>query len=279
MNDAELRRLAREQDIDLVTLQHERREVQFLAGIASDPILATHLAFKGGTALRLVYLCDRYSDDLDFDLVRGGETPAEILARLRTLATKQTLEITDSHLKRGTVLLEVREQGWKRQLKIEISILPRPRGARTVVKNIITSVYPASVNVLTYSLPVLLAGKMLAVLERAAPTPRDLYDLFWLLSRNVEEDEACLRAAKLKVNIPNRTTLYRDLLSRVAAYTDRQIATELGALLPQKQRAWARASLKERTRELLELRLAAVKVDRRGEALPQASSPSYSPMD
>lgn len=257
MIDTELRSLAREQDIDFATLLHERREVQFLAGIADDSVLGTHLSFKGGTSLRLVYLCDRYSDDLDFDLVRGGKKPAEILTRLRSLAEKQELEVTDAHCKRNTVLLEVREHGWKRQIKIEVSIVARPRNVQTVVKNIVTPVYPASVNVLTYPLPVLLSGKMLAVLERSPPTPRDLYDLFWLLSRNIIENVPYLATAS-KWLFNGRISLYQDLLRNIEKYEDRQIATELGALLPPKQRAWVRAHLKERTRELLELRLASM---------------------
>lgn len=258
MMDEELRMLAREQGIDFTTLLHERREVQFLAGIAEDPVLATHLAFKGGTALRLVYLCDRYSDDLDFDCVRSAESPKTVLERLQSLAERQNLETTDAHVKKSTILLEVREKGWKRQLKIEVSILPRPEDIRTVVKNIVTPVYPTSVNVLTYHLPVLLSGKMLAMLERPSPTPRDLYDLFWLLSRNVTEDETYLAIASQKL-FSDRRALYQALLSSIEKYTDRQIATELGALLPSKQRVWVREHLKERTRELLELRLAVIR--------------------
>lgn len=257
MTDAELRALSREQGIDFMTLLHERREVQLLAGIADDPVLALHLAFKGGTALRLIYLCDRYSDDLDFDCVRRGEEPGSILRRLRFLAEKQKLEVTDAHCKRNTVLLEAREKGWKRQLKIKVSILPRPGNITTAVKNIVTPVFPSSVNVLTYPLPILLSGKMLAVLERSVPTPRDLYDLFWLLSRNVSEDEAYLSLAS-RQHFEDRRVLYQSLLSRIEKYTDRQIATELGAFLPRTQRTWVRSHLKERTRELLELRLASM---------------------
>jgi hypothetical protein len=121
-------------------------------------------------------------------------------------------------------------------------------------------VFPASVNVLTYPLPLLLAGKMLAVLERPYRTPRDLYDLFWLLSRGVEEDSAYLRTAatptQSRTLTRDRTALYRALLARVEEYADTQIASELGALLPRTQRRWASAELKERTHELLKLRLA-----------------------
>lgn len=246
MNEQELRALA---------------EVQFLAGIAADPVLAIHLAFKGGTALRLVYLCDRYSDDLDFDLVRREATPRAILDRLTQLAKAQNLEIKDSSwIKRRTALLEVRAKGWKRKLKIEVSLLPRSMHVPTVVRNIVTPVFPSSVNVLTYPLPVMLAGKMLAVLERPYRTPRDLYDLFWLLSRGVEEDALYIKGAATtaasKALVQKRSVLYQALLAKIATFSDAQIATELGALLPKTQRRWATVALKDRTRELLSLRLA-----------------------
>ena len=128
---------------------------------------------------------------------------------------------------------------------------------KTVVKNIVTPVFPASVNILTYPLPVLLSGKMLAVLERTHPTPRDLYDLFWLLSRNVTEDMTYLNVMS-QHRITNSRALYEALLANIEKYTDRQIMTELGALLPAKQRKWACSSLKARTRALLEQRLQSV---------------------
>ncbi|TSC58807.1 MAG: hypothetical protein Greene041619_353 [Candidatus Peregrinibacteria bacterium Greene0416_19] len=259
MNEQELLALARQQDIDPSTAFHEEREVRFLARMAEDPVLGTHLAFKGGTALRFVYLCDRYSDDLDFDLVRADATPRQILSKLRGIADALALEVTDAWIKRRTVLLEARAPGWKRRLKIEISLLPRAAKLATIVRNVVTPVYGASVNVLTYPLPLLLAGKMLAILERPYRTPRDLYDLFWLLSRDVEEDAAYLRDAATnpvaKKLASDRPALYRALLEQVDAYADRQIATELGALLPRRQRRWASSDLKDRTRELLELRL------------------------
>lgn len=260
MNEHELQALAAQVGIDPTTLLHEEREVQFLAGIAADPVLALHLAFKGGTALRLVYLCDRYSDDLDFDLVRHAVTPRAILDRLTRIAEKQNLEITDAWIKRRTALLEVRSRGWKRKLKIEVSLLPRSVHVATVVRNIVTPVFPASVNVLTYPLPVMLAGKMLAVLERPYRTPRDLYDLFWLLSRAVEEDapylkEAATTAATRALAL-DRPALYRAILAKIETFSNAQIATELGALLPKTQRRWATVALKDRTRELLTLRMA-----------------------
>jgi hypothetical protein len=182
------------------------------------------------------------------------------MSRLEAIAKEDGLEVTDAWVKHRTVLLEVRATGWKRRLKVEVSSLPRTAKAPTVVRNVVTPVFPASVNVLTYPLPVLLAGKMLAVLERPYRTPRDLYGLFWLLSRGVEEDAAYLRASAQKPETKrlavDRHRLYEVLLETVDAYADRQIATELGVLLPRSQRRRAGAELKERTKELLRLRMA-----------------------
>jgi predicted nucleotidyltransferase component of viral defense system len=262
VKEQEVLALARQQDIDPATILHEEREVRLLAGIAADPVLALHLAFKGGTALRLIYLCDRYSDDLDFDLVRRDATPRQVLKRLRAAAVGQRWEVTDAWVKRRTVLLEVRAPGWRRRLKVEVSLLAQRGRVPTAVRNVVTPVFPTSVTVLTYPLPVLLSGKMLAVLERRYRTPRDLYDLFWLLSRGVEEDAAYLHraatAAATKALTRSRPALYRALLARVDGYADDQIRTELGALLPRAQRRWAGVELKERTRELFQLRLRAM---------------------
>lgn len=254
MNDAELQEIADRQDIDLQTLMHERREVQFLEQIAGDPVLATALAFKGGTALRLVYGCDRYSDDLDFDIVRSGTTPQEILRRLQTIANTLTLEVTDAWVKRRTILLEIRDTGWRRKLKIEVSSLLRSARVQTVVKNIVTPVYPASVNVLTYGLPTLLAGKIRAVIERRNRTPRDLYDLFWLLSRGTDVDGIYLRVASGESVSKTPRGLAMQLQKAVSAYDGRQIRSELGSLLPRHLRAWTVKSLKERTSELIALK-------------------------
>lgn len=256
MTDQELQAQAVEQGIDVTALEHEAREVKLIVRIAGDPVLALHLAFKGGTALRLVYLSDRYSNDLDFDLV-GDDAPTAdaVFQRLMRLVERERFEVVDAKVKRSTILLSVRERGWKRQLKIEVSRLPRPGGAPTVVRNVVTSVYPVPTNVLTYPMPVLLSGKMLAVLERRRATPRDLYDLWWLLSRKIEEDRPYLVAAST-ADYGDRRALYRFLVERVDRYGDRQIATELCAMLPKNRRSWVREELKERTKELLMLRMA-----------------------
>jgi predicted nucleotidyltransferase component of viral defense system len=256
MNTEDLIVLAKKQGMDISTLKHEMREVRFLEAIAKDPVLALHLAFKGGTALRLVYGSDRYSDDLDFDRVRSDASKEELLDRLRSIARDQDLEETDTKIKRNTIFLCTREKRGQRNLIIEVSLL-ECSSEGMVVKNVVTPVYPASVNILTYPMSILLSGKMLAVLERKDRTPRDLYDLFWLLSRDVQEDASYLEMSAAG-DSTDRRLLYGALRDRVEDYADDRIASELCAMLPRGQRTWVRGNLKERVRELLTLRISAL---------------------
>jgi predicted nucleotidyltransferase component of viral defense system len=250
MRTEELQRIAMEQGIDLSTLEHEIREVHFLENIAQDPVLALHLAFKGGTALRLVYGGDRYSDDLDFDLVRNEASTEEIFDRIRSIASSLDLEEKDAALKRNTILINTRERSGQRSLKIEVA-LKNVMVEGAVMKNIVTPLYASSVNVLTYPLPILFSGKILAVLYRKDKTPRDLYDLFWFLSHKVKEDDAHLRVlGEEKTGV----ALYTSLLKTIDSYDDKRIASELCAMLPRGQRIWVRDNLKERVVEFFRLR-------------------------
>jgi uncharacterized protein YecT (DUF1311 family) len=104
---------------------------------------------------------------------------------------------------------------------------------------------------------ILLSGKMLAVLRRPDKTPRDLYDLFWLLSRGVEENQKYCRLLDGE-EFADQKHLYQSLLESVEAYAEERIATELCAMLTRSQRAWVREHLKERTKELIALRLSAL---------------------
>ncbi len=141
-----------------------------------------------------------------------------------------------------------------------MSCLPRTKAVTTLVRNVVTPVFPASVNVLTYPLSILLSGKMLAILERPYRAARDLYDLFWLLSRGVQEDAAYLRigatSERTRGIVRSRRELNAALQEAIEDYADALIRTELGAMLPRKQRRWASEALMERTQELLRLRLA-----------------------
>ena len=170
-----------------------------------------HAAFYGGTALRLLYGLDRYSEDLDFSLLEPkasfslkpfGEflereissfgfhvefearrnPPASTLesAFLKANTIKQLIVINaDQELLRGL------QPAKKLKIKLEVDTDP-PGGFETETQFVLQPI-PFSVRV--YTLPNLFAGKLHAVLCRKWRTRvkgRDWYDLVWYAARRPE---------------------------------------------------------------------------------------------
>jgi predicted nucleotidyltransferase component of viral defense system len=167
-------------------------------------------AFYGGTALRILYGLNRFSEDLDFSLLKPNKTfqldkynksvqsELQSFGFIVTVETKQkTLpsNIQSAFIKAGTKkqMLEVQvpEQVIRRihrdkclKIKIEIDINP-PGDFVTEVKNLLNPI-PFSVN--TFQQPDLFAGKMHAILCRNwgnRVKGRDWYDLVWYIGQKI----------------------------------------------------------------------------------------------
>lgn len=167
-------------------------------------------AFYGGTALRIFYGLERFSEDMDFSLTKLdkqfniGKYCSWITDELKSFGFEAEVEkkskvvdsaIQSAFVKAGTIqnLLEIEapKELLKRipsnktiKIKIEIDIDP-PLGFSTEAKYLLQPI-PFSVNL--YSLPDLFAGKMHAILCRewkGRTKGRDWYDLVWYVGRGV----------------------------------------------------------------------------------------------
>ncbi len=169
-----------------------------------------HAAFYGGTALRILYGLNRFSEDLDFSLLQPD--PAfDLLPFLK--AVEEELEISglkvdvehkikhpeesirSAFLKAGTLETFIRiglDETLKRhtqsneviKIKLEVDIDP-PAGFTTEIRHL-TRPIPFSVR--TYTLEDLFAGKMHATLCRAYKVRvkgRDWYDFIWYVNKGV----------------------------------------------------------------------------------------------
>ncbi len=160
-------------------------------------------AFYGGTALRILYGMDRFSEDLDFSLLRpepGFELArygAAIERELRSFGfeaqligreKKDTGPVQSAFLKANTLqnLLTIRDGSgnWPiprdQLLKIKIEVDPDPPQGFSTENKFVLQPIPFSVR--TFVLPDLFAGKMHAVLCRrwkGRVKGRDWYDLVW----------------------------------------------------------------------------------------------------
>ena len=165
-----------------------------------------HAAFYGGTALRILYGLDRFSEDLDFSLLKEqpsfslGVYEKAITAELAAFDLDVTVErkvkavetqVESAFIKANTQihLLKIGAP-WKThksrvmKIKIEVDTLP-PLGFTTEAK---AHFQPIPFSIKSFALPDLFAWKLHAVLFRERvrnPKGRDWYDLLWYVGRDV----------------------------------------------------------------------------------------------
>jgi predicted nucleotidyltransferase component of viral defense system len=168
-------------------------------------------AFYGGTALRVLYGLDRFSEGLDFSLLRKGERfeladysdalkrelasfgfVVEIESRKKQAQTavQSAFLKADTRTQMITVefargLIEQVPRNQVLKIKLEIDVDPAP-GFSTEVRYLLR---PVPFAVRTFSLPDLFAGKMHAVLCRewkSRVKGRDWYDLVWFAAYHPE---------------------------------------------------------------------------------------------
>lgn len=199
----------------------EYLQARILEGLVRAGAMAS-LAFLGGTALRFLHGLRRYSEDLDFSLEgdRADYEPqrwAEKVTRQFQLESYEVLQRTRA----STVVQRVDfgfpsllfelglspHAGEVLRIRMEVDTNP-PAGAVTTTSRIRKHV---SIRVRHHDWPSLLAGKLLAVLNRPWPKGRDYYDLMWYLEQDPrsEPNLALLNAGMAQQN-PNADTLTRE---------------------------------------------------------------------
>lgn len=172
-------------------------------------------AFYGGTALRIFHSLDRFSEDLDFSLLRPdsdfniGTYEEAIKVELQSFGFDVSVErkakaidteIESAFIKANTLihLLKIgsRSKTHKdKALKIKLEVDTDPPGAFTTED--LAHFQPAAHSVKVMSRPSLFAGKMHALLcrNRVKNTKgRDWYDLLWYVGSRVAVNVAHLES-------------------------------------------------------------------------------------
>lgn len=167
-------------------------------------------AFYGGTALRILHGLDRFSEDLDFTLLKSNvefkldkyfpTLERELKAfgfdfSLQRVDKSEKRTVESAFLKTNTQILLLNIHGAKalggnlqkeQTLKIKFEVDVEP--ATSFDTEIKTLLLPSPFTVKALTLPSLFAGKMHAALLRKWKNRikgRDFYDVQWYLARNV----------------------------------------------------------------------------------------------
>lgn len=221
--------------------KHRDVLVSVLSDIYSDPRICHCLGFKGGTALYLFYKLNRFSVDLDFDLLDStkGDLVHEVLLEI----VLQYGRIKDVALKHYGGLVAISYEKGQHHLKIDVS--HREPNASYESKLFL------GVPALVMKLEDMAANKLLALTDRRIPASRDVFDTYFILRNKIDINETIIK---------DRTGLsLLEYLKKAIDYVEENFQHDLldalGELVDQKQKSWVKNKMKQDTLMQLRIRL------------------------
>ena len=185
LSKEQVQSLAGRLKIDKERIAREFYEILILNEIANLS-WGKQLIFKGGTALRLAYKSPRFSDDLDFSMLK--KIPTQNVFRFaETVAKKYAVVVRDRWDKRDTIIVEfaTKEDILPQRFGLKVEISKRPSINMThELKLLHSPVSPLEVLFNVQTLDSILSDKLAALAERNEP--RDLFDI-WFLCQKLEK--------------------------------------------------------------------------------------------
>lgn len=220
---------------------HKNIQFQILKEIYTDTTIASHLGFKGGTAALMFYDLNRYSVDLDFDLLDEGKEK-EVFEKILKIAQDYG-EIRESRIKRFNLIIILSYNPKAQNIKIEVN--RRKFGSRYELKTLL------GISMLVMVKEDMFANKLMAMYERVGKTSRDVFDVYfftknnWPINKEIVEKRAGLPFRKV----------WEKCIGLLEKMNNRNILDGLGEFLTESQKDWARAKLRAETIFLLKARL------------------------
>jgi predicted nucleotidyltransferase component of viral defense system len=219
--------------------RHKFFLVQILKDIYSDIELANSLGFKGGTALMFFYGLQRFSVDLDFDLI-NKEKEEIVYKKVRKILLTYG-RIYDEAVKFYGPLIVLDYGTGERKLKIEIS--NRMFENRYEIKNFL------GINMKVMVLPDMFAQKLCALLDRNSIAGRDIFDC-WFFMKNQSPLNKDIVESRMKVPLADYIQKCIDRLEQVS---DKGLLQGTGELMDDEMKKFVRTKLRAETTGLLKI--------------------------
>jgi predicted nucleotidyltransferase component of viral defense system len=220
---------------------HKTILFQILKDIYSDTSISPFLGFKGGTAALMMYGLDRFSVDLDFDLL--NETMEnDVFERVISIIKKYGT-LKESRKKHFNLFALLSYEDKAHNIKVEIN--RRQFGSHYEIKTYL------GVSMLVMVPEDMFAHKLMAMHERIGKTSRDIYDVwFFLHNRFPINKEIVEQRSKMTFD-----ELLQKCIGQLEKMNNKDILNGVGELLTASQKDWVKARLREDTISLLNLRL------------------------
>lgn len=224
---------------------HRSILLRILKDIYGDVSLGPVLGFKGGTAAHFFYGLDRFSVDLDFDLLDAAKAD-DVYAGLEKIVREYGV-VREAHKKRNTIFFLLSHEERAQNIKLEVNL--RDSGSRFELRQHL------GISMKVMSRGDMFAHKLAAMSERIGKTNRDIFDVWFFLSHNWPINRSIVEK---RTQMPFKTFL-ENCAAALEKLPDRGILGGMGELLTPKQKAWAKINLRKDTIFLLKLMLEAEK--------------------
>ena len=216
---------------------HKRVLITLLVEIFKK--LDTKIAFKGGTCAYLFYNLNRFSFDLDIDILE--ELDSKDIDNIKEVLLKNG-EIKDFYQKQFTIFFLFDYGRHYPNVKIEFN-------KRIWKQNRYKIVWFMGTRMKIVDEATLLTNKLVALSKRKGAVARDLFDVYYFLNFNFPINEKLIQERTKK----NKKEYLKFLIKFIQKnYTPRNVLQGLGESLDEKQKIWAK-------RELIPLTLKEIK--------------------
>ncbi|MBI5414256.1 nucleotidyl transferase AbiEii/AbiGii toxin family protein [Candidatus Peregrinibacteria bacterium] len=226
----QIREFSKRYAIDEFTIIREYLQVVFLSALYSMK-KSQKIYFKGGTAIRLLFNAGRFSEDLDFTT---NLTIAELNTLIKNVLRKVLFIIPDTSLKKvkkgnksysGILSYTPKDAKYPLSLHLEFSIREIPE---TSEEHVLQTDFPIPSGAIIkhLSFTEILAEKIRALMLRSKG--RDMYDLWFLLSKGVELD---LKMVNRKMKFYHIEFSAEDILERIQKFDEKQLKNDLQKFL------------------------------------------------
>ena len=227
----------------LDTAKHKNILTKILKDVYTDPTISPILGFKGGTAAAFFYNLDRFSVDLDFDLL-DGDMEDYVFERVQKIL-ESYCKLKEARKKRFNLfyILAYNDKDINAQ-NVKVEINRRQFGSKYEVKSFL------GISMQVMVKEDMAAHKLCAMYERIGKTNRDIFDVQfflshdWPVNRKIVEERMGLSYAEF----------LKKCIDVMEKFDDSNVLSGMGELLTEKQKDWARAKLKSEA--LFSLKLA-----------------------
>lgn len=176
--------LVRSLKISIDSIVREEWEVRVLQ-LLFDGAIGGKVLFKGGTALRLTYGSPRFSEDLDFSLIKGQKIVQDDVRQFIKRVTNSYPEtsVSDEQMKFNTALVEfkITDPLVSRRFALKVEISTRATSAQFAPALLTSPTTNIQVLANVETLSALYDDKINALADRAKP--RDLFDVWFICQK------------------------------------------------------------------------------------------------